>query len=975
MFRPAFRIGCALLALWCLGACAASSGEAPAASDSGRSDTRAGDSGTVEDVAILDLGGFDVIEDSGTSSDADVDGAQDGANADVACNTFGCACSTDDDCRSGYCIEDRVGGMICTDLCNETCDDPDFECRLLENTGGDAVRLCVPSADPYCTPCEIDTDCDSLRARCVTLDDGNHCVSSCRGEAGLCRSGAECAFLAEFPDDERYCVPVADRCAGCTDEDDDGYGRGPDCLGPDDNDANPDVYPGAPELCDGADNNGDGTIDEGFDLQNDLANCGACGAVCAFDRGTPSCAGGVCTLVECERGWSDCDGDLANGCETDVTTLDRCGTCEQFENERGDPCGLCGEGTFACGGTQLVCDAEPNPETRLNACGGCDTLDAAPEDPCGTCNSGVLVCEGTDGLRCEGDQGEAARNACGGCTLLEGAPGDACGPCGLDTVVCGGPDTLVCNGSTDANACGGCSVLAAQPGDPCGGCGLDAYVCDGLDGVACSGDSAANACGGCFELVDPPGTSCGPCGRDMTVCADADTTTCTLSANCPPSAPVASLQPDPPSPASDLTCVREVDAIDSNGDALLYSYDWLRDDVDAGVGNVQTVPAAALGIGERWSCRVRATDGEEPGPWSERVEATVVDSCVDLRTNGNETDVDCGGEAAPGAEGACARCAAGRRCDVDADCAEGLLCDESTSRCTAVICTPGETSCDALDNVVSCNERGTGTVTVETCSRLGCSDAACVTGCGDGLVQDGEGCDAGALNSDTTPDACRTNCQPASCGDYVVDSGEDCDAGDENEDDVPGVCSTECILEIDGVALPYRESFPVDGLGFTGPGPTGSIGDANWDLDVSRCDLSAGTDYARVESGALRFRDLDGDAIWTSPVIVIGSVDAVELSLRVEQTGDIEGSSSSGEDYVDVEYIVDEGAPTLIQNWNGLGTAAHTLVGDRPDDGDFPAQTIVVGGIEGGSLQIRVRVRNNAGDENIWIDDIAVSAE
>jgi MYXO-CTERM domain-containing protein len=64
--------------------------------------------------------------------------------------------------------------------------------------------------------------------------------------------------------------------------------------------------------------------------------------------------------------------------------------------------------------------------------------------------------------------------------------------------------------------------------------------------------------------------------------------------------------------------------------------------------------------------------------------------------------------------------------------------------------------------------------------------------CGDGAAQEafGEECDDGDDNSDTTPDACRTNCRPASCGDAIVDTGEDCDEGDANDDS--GACHTDC---------------------------------------------------------------------------------------------------------------------------------------------------------------------------------------
>ena len=52
------------------------------------------------------------------------------------------------------------------------------------------------------------------------------------------------------------------------------------------------------------------------------------------------------------------------------------------------------------------------------------------------------------------------------------------------------------------------------------------------------------------------------------------------------------------------------------------------------------------------------------------------------------------------------------------------------------------------------------------------------TVCGDGAVAPHcEQCDDGPSNSDTTPDACRTDCRRAHCGDGTLDSGEECDDG------------------------------------------------------------------------------------------------------------------------------------------------------------------------------------------------------
>jgi cysteine-rich repeat protein len=61
--------------------------------------------------------------------------------------------------------------------------------------------------------------------------------------------------------------------------------------------------------------------------------------------------------------------------------------------------------------------------------------------------------------------------------------------------------------------------------------------------------------------------------------------------------------------------------------------------------------------------------------------------------------------------------------------------------------------------------------------------------CGDGTIQGGEECDDGPLNSDTRPDACRTDCRMFFCGDGVVDTGETCDDG--NTIDTDG-CTNRC---------------------------------------------------------------------------------------------------------------------------------------------------------------------------------------
>ncbi len=64
--------------------------------------------------------------------------------------------------------------------------------------------------------------------------------------------------------------------------------------------------------------------------------------------------------------------------------------------------------------------------------------------------------------------------------------------------------------------------------------------------------------------------------------------------------------------------------------------------------------------------------------------------------------------------------------------------------------------------------------------------------CGDGTIDPGEQCDDGSANSDSAPDACRTDCRDAFCGDAVIDGSESCDDGSANSDSVPDACRTDC---------------------------------------------------------------------------------------------------------------------------------------------------------------------------------------
>jgi len=66
--------------------------------------------------------------------------------------------------------------------------------------------------------------------------------------------------------------------------------------------------------------------------------------------------------------------------------------------------------------------------------------------------------------------------------------------------------------------------------------------------------------------------------------------------------------------------------------------------------------------------------------------------------------------------------------------------------------------------------------------------------CGNGVTEGNEECDNGlAMNSDTVPNSCRTDCRWYYCGDGVTDVGEECDDGNNTSGDG---CSDLCVHQL-----------------------------------------------------------------------------------------------------------------------------------------------------------------------------------
>jgi hypothetical protein len=73
--------------------------------------------------------------------------------------------------------------------------------------------------------------------------------------------------------------------------------------------------------CDAGWGSCDGDLGDGCetDLTTDPGNCGACLGECALPNATAGCIAGGCTVAACQDGWEDRDGIAESGCEADVS--------------------------------------------------------------------------------------------------------------------------------------------------------------------------------------------------------------------------------------------------------------------------------------------------------------------------------------------------------------------------------------------------------------------------------------------------------------------------------------------------------------------------------------------------------------------------------------------------------------------------------------------------------------------------------
>ena len=338
------------------------------------------------------------------------------------------------------------------------------------DAGPDAEPDTPPGAE-FGEDCERNSDCES--SICVLVDaDRNVCTDAC-GDG--CLAGWDCL------DDICRCSATLEICDGADN----------DCDGEVDEGEDESLGCSAPEVCvDGGCGCLSGIECEGacVDVTSDSLNCGECGFVCSEDT--------VCSDSECV-----CPDDFTlcgEICVDTTSDAEFCGNCDTACREGR----VCADSSCVCPGEfGVACDDVcVDVSTDPSNCGGCGEVCAADEE----CSDSTCVC--ATGL-----------TDCDGACVDTTADDDNCGACGA---VCGLDE--VCEESACAcrpglDRCGDECVNTAVDELNCGACGFACEVGDVCVSGECGCPDGLLACDG--ECVDTT-TDIEHCGACGVVCGD-----------------------------------------------------------------------------------------------------------------------------------------------------------------------------------------------------------------------------------------------------------------------------------------------------------------------------------------------------------------------------------------------------------------------------------------------------------------------
>ena len=261
----------------------------------------------------------------------------------------------------GYDDFDQDGKADCVDPDDDADGDPDAtDCGPLNAAINHLADEVCDGVDNNCAAGIDEEDSQGCVQYYFDADGDGHGT-----DTGKCLCGATGLFKAVVADDcndlnpwifpgaTELCDQVDNNCNDVTDEDGatgcswffgdsdgDGYGSGqPACvcsapgqgwsvLSGDCVEDDSQIHPGALELCDEVDNDCDDEVDETYNLDTDVDNCGQCGVVCQPDQAFGMCVDKKCQVEDCVQGWADCNKTADDGCEIHTDQdVDNCGAC------------------------------------------------------------------------------------------------------------------------------------------------------------------------------------------------------------------------------------------------------------------------------------------------------------------------------------------------------------------------------------------------------------------------------------------------------------------------------------------------------------------------------------------------------------------------------------------------------------------------------------------------------------------------
>ncbi len=281
-----------------------------------------------------------------------------------------------------------------------------------------------------------------------------------------------------------------------------------------------------------------------------LAHCGACGVACTNPNGPTSCSGGTCQPV-CDPDRDNCDMDPVNGCETNtLINVNHCGACNLgcinpngTTNCLGGTCNpSCTMGFDSCDGN-VANGCETNLNTDELHCGDCAT-ECLNVNSLNTCTSGSCV------PACSGMFASCDGNGANGCETDTGSDEMNCGGCGIQCQAVNGSNTCVlgicipscANGFGDCDPFpeNGCETDIRSDDLHCGACGTECLDVNGTN--SCVNRICVPSCNAGFDDCSDPTDGCetdiftdpDTCGSCSTSCTNPNGTRACAGGICTP---------------------------------------------------------------------------------------------------------------------------------------------------------------------------------------------------------------------------------------------------------------------------------------------------------------------------------------------------------------------------------------------------------------------------------------------------------